>query len=174
MAIDVTTLFDRHATNRWERVCIGDLVERVTWSTPDKELWKALGATGFVGVNLPEEYGGGGAGSTELAIVGEETAAAGTPLLLLLVSSAICVPIGAHQGGLAPARRRSRRDRAGPVDDPEGRLVARPGPAGGGLASEYGLAHLWGMARLLKLAPVSREMILNYVAGHTLRLPRSY
>jgi hypothetical protein len=33
---------------------------------------------------------------------------------------------------------------------------------------------LWGMARLLKLAPVSREMILNYVAGHTLRLPRSY
>lgn len=37
MAIDVTTLFDRHATNRWERVCIGDLVERVTWSTPDKD-----------------------------------------------------------------------------------------------------------------------------------------
>jgi hypothetical protein len=25
MAIDVTPLIDRHATNRWEWVCIGDL-----------------------------------------------------------------------------------------------------------------------------------------------------
>ena len=45
---------------------------------------------------------------------------------------------------------------------------------GNGMASEFGLAHLWGMARLLKIAPVSREMILNYVASHTLGLPRSY
>jgi alkylation response protein AidB-like acyl-CoA dehydrogenase len=45
---------------------------------------------------------------------------------------------------------------------------------GNGLAVEYGLAHLWGMARLLRIAPVSREMILNYVAQHTLDLPRSY
>lgn len=53
------------------------------------ELWSALGAAGFVGVNLPEEYGGGGAGITELAIVMEETAARGMPLLLLVVSAAI-------------------------------------------------------------------------------------
>jgi alkylation response protein AidB-like acyl-CoA dehydrogenase len=45
---------------------------------------------------------------------------------------------------------------------------------GNGLATEFGLAHLCGMARLLKIAPVSREMILNYVATHTLGLPRSY
>jgi len=45
---------------------------------------------------------------------------------------------------------------------------------GNGMASEYGLAHLWGMARLLRIAPVSREMILNHVAQHTLGLPRSY
>jgi alkylation response protein AidB-like acyl-CoA dehydrogenase len=45
---------------------------------------------------------------------------------------------------------------------------------GNGLASEYGLADLWGMARLLRTAPVSREMILNYIAQHSLRLPRSY
>ena len=45
---------------------------------------------------------------------------------------------------------------------------------GNGMASEYGLAHLWGMVRLLRIAPVSREMILNYVAAHTLGLPRSY
>jgi alkylation response protein AidB-like acyl-CoA dehydrogenase len=45
---------------------------------------------------------------------------------------------------------------------------------GNGMASEYGLADLWGMARLLRIAPVSREMVLNYVAQHSLGLPRSY
>ncbi len=45
---------------------------------------------------------------------------------------------------------------------------------GNGLASEFGLADLWGTARLLRTAPVSREMILNYVAQHSLGLPKSY
>jgi len=344
------------------------------------ELWKALGDAGFVGVNLPEEYGGGGAGISELAIVVEETAAAGTPLLLLLVSAAISgeilkefgtaeqrqrwlpamasgadkmvfaitepdagsnshrlsttaepdgdgwiingakyyisgvdeaswllvvartgtdergqgrmtlfvvdtdapglrrsripvemrapekqytlnfdgvriaddrrigepgtgmeivfrglnperitgaaiengiaryaldkaaryarerevwgVPIGAHQGVSHPlaaaaidvelARLMTTKaawlhDRARPAGEAanmakyaaaEAALKALDAAiqthGGNGLATEFGLAHLWGMARLLRIAPVSREMILNYVAGHTLRLPRSY
>jgi alkylation response protein AidB-like acyl-CoA dehydrogenase len=45
---------------------------------------------------------------------------------------------------------------------------------GNGLATEYGLATLWGATRLVRTAPVSREMILNFVASHTLGLPRSY
>jgi alkylation response protein AidB-like acyl-CoA dehydrogenase len=45
---------------------------------------------------------------------------------------------------------------------------------GNGLTSEYGLADLWGIARLFRTAPVSREMILNFVAQHSLGLPRSY
>ncbi len=45
---------------------------------------------------------------------------------------------------------------------------------GNGLATEFGLATLWGMARLLRTAPVSREMILNFVAQHSLGLPKSY
>lgn len=45
---------------------------------------------------------------------------------------------------------------------------------GNGLATEYGLATLWGPARLMRTAPISREMILNYVAQHSLNLPRSY
>jgi len=53
------------------------------------ELWDAVAEAGFVGVNLPEEYGGGGLGVTELAIVCEELGAAGCPLLLLVVSPAI-------------------------------------------------------------------------------------
>ena len=54
------------------------------------ELWQEAGKLGFIGVNLPEEYGGGGAGMYELSIVMEEIAAAGTGLLMLVVSPAIC------------------------------------------------------------------------------------
>ncbi|HTZ09825.1 MAG TPA: acyl-CoA dehydrogenase family protein, partial [Acidimicrobiales bacterium] len=45
---------------------------------------------------------------------------------------------------------------------------------GNGLSSEFGLADMWGMTRLLRTAPVSREMILNFVAQHSLDLPKSY
>jgi alkylation response protein AidB-like acyl-CoA dehydrogenase len=45
---------------------------------------------------------------------------------------------------------------------------------GNGLSREYGLADLWFAARLLRTAPVSREMVLNYIAQHSLRLPLSY
>ncbi|HEY5026263.1 MAG TPA: acyl-CoA dehydrogenase family protein [Acidimicrobiales bacterium] len=45
---------------------------------------------------------------------------------------------------------------------------------GNGMSSEYGLADMWGMARLMRTAPVSREMILNFVAQHSLHLPKSY
>lgn len=45
---------------------------------------------------------------------------------------------------------------------------------GNGLAIEYGLADLWFVARLHKTAPVSREMVLNFIAQHSLGLPRSY
>ena len=60
--------------------------------TGDKadELWKAVADLGFLGVHLPEAYGGGGAGMSDLAIVCEELAAMGCPLLLILVSPAIC------------------------------------------------------------------------------------
>jgi alkylation response protein AidB-like acyl-CoA dehydrogenase len=45
---------------------------------------------------------------------------------------------------------------------------------GNGLSIEYGLADLWFIARLHKTAPVSREMVLNFVAQHSLGLPKSY
>jgi alkylation response protein AidB-like acyl-CoA dehydrogenase len=45
---------------------------------------------------------------------------------------------------------------------------------GNGMSSEYGLADMWGMTRLMRTAPVSKEMILNYVAQHSLGLPKSY
>lgn len=45
---------------------------------------------------------------------------------------------------------------------------------GNGLSREYGMADLWFVARLLRTAPVSREMVLNFVAQHSLKLPNSY
>ncbi len=63
-----------------------------------QELWQALGEGGFLGVHLPEAYGGGGMGIAELTIVCEEVAAAGCPLLLLLVSPAICATLIAKFG----------------------------------------------------------------------------
>jgi alkylation response protein AidB-like acyl-CoA dehydrogenase len=45
---------------------------------------------------------------------------------------------------------------------------------GYGMAAEYGLATLLALSRVTRIAPVSREMILNYVAQHSLGLPKSY
>ena len=45
---------------------------------------------------------------------------------------------------------------------------------GNGVSQEFGLLPYWGLARLLRIAPVNREMILNHVAQHGLGLPRSY
>lgn len=45
---------------------------------------------------------------------------------------------------------------------------------GFGYAKEYDVERYWRESRLLKLAPVSQEMVLNYVAEHVLGLPRSY
>jgi acyl-CoA dehydrogenase len=45
---------------------------------------------------------------------------------------------------------------------------------GFGYATEYDVERYWREARLMRLAPISQEMILNYVAEHVLDLPRSY
>lgn len=45
---------------------------------------------------------------------------------------------------------------------------------GFGYAKEYDVERYWRESRLMKIAPVSQEMIMNYVAEHVLGLPRSY
>ena len=65
---------------------------------PALELWDALASRGFLGVNLPEEYGGGGLGMSALAAVGEEISAAGCSLLLIVVSPAIVGSILVRHG----------------------------------------------------------------------------
>jgi alkylation response protein AidB-like acyl-CoA dehydrogenase len=54
------------------------------------DLWLAIGKAGYLGINVPEEYGGGGGGIGDVAAVCEELAAQGCPLLMMVVSPAIC------------------------------------------------------------------------------------
>jgi alkylation response protein AidB-like acyl-CoA dehydrogenase len=63
--------------------------EKIDKAEPATELWDALAAKGYLGVNLPEEYGGGGLGMSALAAVGEEITSVGCSLLLIVVSPAI-------------------------------------------------------------------------------------
>ena len=53
------------------------------------EFWNALGAKGYLGVHLPEKYGGGGLGLRELAIVVQESAVAGCPMQSMLFSPGV-------------------------------------------------------------------------------------
>ncbi|MFG2559368.1 acyl-CoA dehydrogenase family protein [Streptomyces sp. NPDC048496] len=63
-----------------------------------RELWTEAAKLGYLGVNLPEEFGGGGGGMVELSIVLEELGAAGSPLLMMIVSPAICGTVIARFG----------------------------------------------------------------------------
>ena len=76
----------------------GYYAEKARRGDKPTELWDALAGGGYLGVNLPEEYGGGGCGIAELAIVCEELGAAGCPLFLVIVSPGICGSILARHG----------------------------------------------------------------------------
>jgi alkylation response protein AidB-like acyl-CoA dehydrogenase len=121
------------------------------------ELWRDLGQAGLLGVHLPEEYGGGGAGLSEMLIVIEELAAHGFPLLLAVVSPAICGSILAAHGSA------------------EMKADWLPGLADGSRKMAFGLTEPdAGSNSHIKTAPVSREMVLNFVAQTSLKLPASY
>ena len=73
-------------------------VEKAQSGGHTDELWAEAGRAGFLGVAVPEQFGGGGGGISELAIVCEELAAGGCPLLLIVVSPAICATVIARFG----------------------------------------------------------------------------
>jgi alkylation response protein AidB-like acyl-CoA dehydrogenase len=72
--------------------------EKIASGEPPTELWDALASRGYLGINLPEEYGGGGLGMSGLAAVGEEMNAAGVGLILIVVSPAIVGSIITRHG----------------------------------------------------------------------------
>ena len=69
------------------------------------EMWAEAGKLGYLGVAVPEEFGGGGGGIGDLAAVCEEFAAAGAPMLLMVVSPAICATVIARFGTEAQKNR---------------------------------------------------------------------
>jgi acyl-CoA dehydrogenase len=111
-------------------------------------------------------------------------------------------PIGSYQGLQHPlARARARLDAARLMTYTAARSFDQGGQAGylanaakllaseaaveacdvaiqthGGYAFErsYDVVSIWPVARLLRIAPINNEMILNYVGEHVLGLPRSY
>jgi alkylation response protein AidB-like acyl-CoA dehydrogenase len=91
--------------------------KKIESGEPPTELWDELASRGYMGVNVPAEYGGGGLGMRALAAVAEEMASTGNALLLIVVSPAIAGSILAKHGtedrrtagcaASAPGRRRS-------------------------------------------------------------------
>lgn len=69
------------------------------------DLWMAIANAGYLGVNIPEEYGGGGGGIGDTAAVCEELAAMGCPLLMMVVSPAICGTVISRFGTEAQKQR---------------------------------------------------------------------
>ncbi|MBL3670709.1 acyl-CoA dehydrogenase [Streptomyces sp. M2CJ-2] len=70
----------------------------------NRPFWQEAAKLGYIGVNLPEAYGGGGGGITELSLVLEEMGAAGNPLLMMIVSPAICGTVISRFGTEAQKR----------------------------------------------------------------------
>ncbi|CAL9494976.1 Acyl-CoA dehydrogenase fadE12 [Streptomyces sp. enrichment culture] len=77
---------------------------RAARGTGDRSFWQEAAELGYIGVNLPEAYGGGGGGITELSLVLEEMGAAGNPLLMMIVSPAICGTVISRFGTEAQKR----------------------------------------------------------------------
>ncbi|MFJ7768965.1 acyl-CoA dehydrogenase family protein [Streptomyces sp. NPDC097107] len=75
-----------------------------TLGTDSRHFWQEAAKLGYIGVNLPEAYGGGGGGITELSLVLEEMGAAGNPLLMMIVSPAICGTVISRFGTEAQKR----------------------------------------------------------------------
>jgi alkylation response protein AidB-like acyl-CoA dehydrogenase len=105
LTADLDTALLESDENRALRAAVGELGRRHGRGYDVEKLWREAGSLGYLGVNLPEEYGGGGGGLTELSIVLEELGAAGCPLLLLVVSPAICGTVIARFGTEAQKRR---------------------------------------------------------------------
>jgi alkylation response protein AidB-like acyl-CoA dehydrogenase len=113
--------------------------ERARRGEPLTGLWQAMGAAGFLGVNLPEEYGGGGAGIYELALVLEEAAAEGTPLIMMVVSPAIVGTVLARYG------------------TPEQRTQWLPGIADGSTVVAFGITEPDAGSNSHKLKTLARQ-----------------
>ena len=77
-----------------------------------------------------------------------------------------------------PASRAASRPtppRCSPPTPASAPATPRCRPCGGfGYSREFHVERLWREIRLFKIAPITQEMVLNYLAEHVLGLPKSY
>ncbi|WP_405399476.1 acyl-CoA dehydrogenase [Streptomyces microflavus] len=93
--------------------------------------WEALAGQGLTGIHLPEEYGGGGGGLLDLAVVLEEAAHASLPgpcLATALVGEVVRRAVGPGTGDLI--RGLASGDRTAALALTPGTLTATPAPGG--------------------------------------------
>ncbi|MEV7295143.1 acyl-CoA dehydrogenase [Streptomyces microflavus] len=93
--------------------------------------WEALAGQGLTGIHLPEEYGGGGGGLLDLAVVLEEAAHASLPgpcLATALVGAVVRRAVGPGTGDLI--RGLASGDRTAALALTPGTLTATPAPGG--------------------------------------------
>ncbi|WP_143669852.1 acyl-CoA dehydrogenase family protein, partial [Streptomyces sp. rh195] len=90
--------------------------------------WEALAAQGLTGIHLPEEYGGGGGGLLDLAVVLEEAAYASLPgpyLATALTSAVLRHAVAAGAGALGgPLRELAEGERTAALALAPGTLTA--------------------------------------------------
>ena len=90
--------YGRNLATRYDRPYWRDKTASKTF--PD-EMWRQIGTDGFLGMLVPEAYGGTGLGVTEMALLIEGIAAEGLPLFLMLTGPAIAMPVIAGFGSEA-------------------------------------------------------------------------
>jgi len=88
---------------------------------------------------------------------------------LMAEKAAVAYDEGRSAGGYANMAKLSAVDAALEACD-----IAIEVHGGNGFTSDYDLLSVWSLCRLLKTAPVSRELVLNYIGTHVLGLPSSY
>jgi alkylation response protein AidB-like acyl-CoA dehydrogenase len=153
------------------------------WREKDKrgeypwEFVNAFGQGGWLGALIPDEYGGLGLGIAECGVMMQEIAASGAGARITvreiekLGRSAIDSNelYDDHQNcGIQAAAAKYLGAEAG-FD-----ACDRAMSTHGGYAKEYHVERLWREARLLRNAPLSQEMVLNYISTQALKLPRAY
>ncbi len=92
--LDLIRTFVRQLTAKYDRRY---WVKRAEANQPVDEMWAELARAGYLGVTVPEEYGGSGVSLLRLAVLEEELSNQGVPSLFLVVSSAMAaIPIARH------------------------------------------------------------------------------
>lgn len=87
--------YGENVSKIWTREYWREKAEKREFTT---ELWEQVGSDGFLGMMVPEEYGGAGLGMTEQLLLMEGMANVGIPLLMMVVGPTMTLSALASHG----------------------------------------------------------------------------